>query len=615
MTLAASLPKLGGMFQAIRLVLLCLTLLLPGCNAQAEPVHGIAMHGAVALPPGFDHLPYADPAAVKGGRLSLGFFGTFTSLNPFNLNAGSTAQGLNGNVFQTLMARSLDEPFSLYGLVAQSIETDEARSYATFRLNPLARFSDGSPVSAEDIVFSFNLLKTQGRPQQRYAYGLVKGVAMPDGMSVTYDLTGIGDREMPLTLALMPVLSRLTTDVAHFADTSLAIPVGSGPYRITEVRPGERLVLSRNPDYWAKDLPIHRGLYNFDTIELNYFRDANTQFEAFQAGLLDYREETNPTRWLSGYRFPALLDGRAIKESLPLGGPKGMEGLAFNTRRPLFADARVREALAEMFDFEWINSHVFGNLYTRTNSFYAESELASTGRPASARELELLGPYAAAILPGILAGTWAPPKTDGSGRDREHPRRALELLKAAGFTMANGVLGREDMPLSFEIMVQDINQERLALSFSESLKRIGIDARIRRADEVQYQRRRQKFDFDMMFGSWFTSASPGNEQRSRWGSASADQEASFNLAGAKSPAIDAMIVALLAAKSHEDFVEAVRAYDRVLLSGMYIIPLFHRADFWIASSSLLAHPAALPHYASPLFGPSGTLDMWWRKAP
>ena len=581
--------------------------------APAPISHGIAMHGTPALPPDFDHLPYADPAARHGGKLAIGFQGTFDSLNPFNILAGSTAQGLNGNVFQTLMMRSLDEPFTLYGLIAQSIETNADRSFVTFRLDPRARFSDGSPVTSADVAFTFNLLKTKGRPQQRAPYGRVKSIATPDPFTVQYDLSGIDDREMPLTLALMPVLSQAHTDVALFDQTSLVPPVASGPYRVSKVRIGEKLVLAKNPDYWARDLPVHRGLYNFDTIEINYFRDATSLFEAFQAGLLDYREETTPTRWLTGYDFPAIRDGRIIRQSLPVGGPKGMEGMAFNTRHALFADVRVREALTLMFDFEWINIHVFGGLYTRTNSFFANSDLASTGRPASPKEKILLAPWPDAVRDDILRGEWSLPRSDGSGRDRDMPRRALALLAAAGYGLADGKLVKDSVPLAFEIMVQDTNQERLALNFAGSLKRIGVTADVRRVDEVQYQRRRQKFDFDMMFGTWAASASPGNEQRSRWGSASAAQEASFNLAGVQSPAIDAMIDSIVAAKTRNDFVTAVRAFDRLLLSGFYIVPLFHRGDQWFAASSQLARPARLPGYGAPLFG--ATLDQWWRKTP
>ncbi len=587
----------------------------PQAGEDTGPRHGIAMHGEPALPPDFTHLPYAKPDAPKGGRLSIGFQGTFDSLNPFNLKAGSTAQGLNTNVFQTLMVRSLDEPFTLYGLIAQTIETDEAREHVTFRLDPRARFSNGTPITADDVLFTFELLKSKGRPQQRAAYGQVKKIEAKDALTIAYDLTGTDDRELPLTLALMPVLSRQHTDAERFNETSLDIPVGSGPYRIESIKPGEILNLKRNPDYWGKDLPVHRGIFNFDDIRIEYFRDAAALYEAFKGGLVDYREETNPTRWLTGYDFPAMKSGKLAKESLPIGVPKGMTGFAFNTRRPLFKDARAREALGLMFDFEWVNAKLYGGLYRRTKSFFDESDLSSHGRAASLHERALLAPFPGAVRADILEGQWAPPKTDGTGRDRSTARRALDLLKEAGFTLSEGVLTERanGKPVEFEMMVTDRNQERLALNYAESLKRIGVSMRVRLVDEVQYQRRRQKFDFDMMLGFWAASASPGAEQRGRWGSASAQQEASFNLTGAASPAIDAMIAALLAAKTQADFTDGVRALDRVLLSGFYIVPLYHAADQWFAHSTALARPERSAQFAAPLFG--ATLDTWWRKAP
>ncbi len=603
---------------AMRRGLAAFGLALTGCAAYAGETTvapGIAMLGEPALPPDFDHLPYADPSAKKGGRLTLGVQGAFDSLNPFNVNAGSTAQGLSGNVFQTLMARNQDEPFTLYGLIAQSIETNADRSRVVFHLDPRARFSDGAAITAADVRFTFDLLRAKGRPQNRVVYSLVKNIATPDPQTVAFDLTGVGDRELPLILALMPVLSKAHTDIEHFASSTLTPPVGSGPYVIEKVDPGRELTLRRNPDYWAKDLPISRGLFNFDEIRIEYYRDANAMYEAFKAGLLDYREETSPTRWLTGYDFPAVQDGRDKKLALPLGGPKGMAGFAFNTRREVFADARVREALGYMFDFEWINAKLFGGLYRRTKSFFDDSDLSSVGRAADAGERTLLAPFPGAVRADILAGTWRPPKSDGSGRDRAMARHAIALLKDAGYDIHDGVMTRErnGEPLAFEIMVADRAQERLAVNFAQSLQRIGIEARVRLVDEVQYQRRRQKFDFDMMPGSWFASASPGNEQRTRWGSASADQEASFNLAGARSPAIDAMIDALLAAKTPQAFTDAARALDRVLLSGFYIVPLFHAPDQWFAYSSKLAFPERTARYASPLFG--ATLETWWRKRP
>ena len=576
------------------------------------PHHAIAMHGSPALPPGFTHFPYAEPAASKGGRLALGVQGTFDSLNPFNLRAGSTAQGLIGNIFQPLMARSLDEPFSLYGLVAESIETDDARSYATFRLDPRARFSDGQAITADDILFTFELLKRRGRPQQRAAFALVRGASAPDARTIRYDLAGIGDREMPLTLALMPVLPRHATDVSTFDDPSLAVPVGSGPYRIAEVRAGERLVLARDPAYWAKDLPSQRGSFNFDAIDIEYYRDANSMFEAFRAGLLDVREETSPSRWANAYEFPAIRDGRDVREALPIGGPKGMTGFAFNLRRGLFDDVRVREALGLVFDFEWVNANLYDGLLTRTQSFFDESDLAAVGRPASAAERALLAPFPGAVRDDILDGTWHPQRSDGSGLDRVAPRRALALLAEAGYEVVDGQLIHEGRPFVFEIMVQDRIQERLALDYADSLARIGVVAQVRLVDEVQYQRRRQTFEFDMMVGAWLASASPGNEQRARWGSASADQPGSFNLAGVKNPAIDALIDVLLAARRREDFTTAVRAYDRVLLSGFYIVPLFHAANELVAWSAALGRPATLPAYGPPV--PGATFETWWRES-
>lgn len=589
---------------------------LDGARAgeSQKPAHGIAMHGAPALPPDFTHLPYAEPSARKGGRVALGLQGTFDSFNPFNLKAGSAAQGLVGSVYQTLMFRSLDEPFTLYGLIAQSVETDEARSHVTFRLDPRARFSDGSPISATDVRFSFELLGKRGRPQHRAAFQLVKAIETPDATTVRFDLAGANDRELPLILALMPVLSRKHTDVENFDNASLAIPVASGPYVIKQVRPGQSYVLERNRDYWAKDLPIHRGFYNFDEIRFEYFRDATTFYEALKAGIIDYREETDPTKWLTGYDFPAIADGRLVKTALPLGGAKGMQGLAFNTRRPVFGDVRVREALGLLFDFEWINSNFYGGLYRRTKSFFDETELAATGRPADARERMLLAAYPGAVREDILEGKWAPPVSDGAGLDRTLARRAMALLSQAGFALERGQLrNASGAVLTFEIMVTEREQERLALIFAHSLRRVGIDARVRQVDLVQYQRRRQKFDFDMTFGAWIASNSPGNEQRNRWSTQSAGQESSFNLAGAQSPALDGLIAAMLKAVDPAEFRSAVRAYDRVLQSGFYIVPLYHKPEQWIVHSRDLSYPTRLPRYGNPLFGQ--TLETWWRRSP
>ena len=584
-------------------------------SGVSGPQPGLAMHGEPDLKAGFSHFPYVNPSAPKGGKLTLGFPGTFDTLNPFNLKAGSAAHGISGNIYQTLMTRSLDEPFSVYALIAKSIETDAARSWVIFRLDPRARFSDGKPVTSRDVKFSVELLGKQGRPQHRAAFRLIKSVQTPDEHTVRFDLAGANDRELPLILALMPVLPAHATNVERFANSSLDKPLGSGPYILRQVEPGDALQFVRDKNYWAKDLPTQRGLYNFDEIRIEYYRDGASLFQAFQAGLTDYFEEGNPTRWRTAYDFPALRQGRVIKATLPVGGAKGMVGFAFNTRRALFADVHVREAISAMFDFEWINANIFGGLYKRTRSFFDNSDLSASGRPATANEKALLAKWPGAVRADIMNGTYKVPVSDGTGRDRAPARFALGLLKQAGFRLENGRLvdGRSGKPFGFELLVSDREQERLALLYAQSLRRIGITVDVRQVDQVQYQRRRQKFDFDMIMGWWIASNSPGNEQRNRWSSTSADIESSFNLAGVKSPAIDGLIGKMLGAQLRDDFETAVRAYDRVLQSGFYIVPLFHKPDIWITHSNKLAFPRPLPRYASPLF--SETLETWWRKSP
>ena len=384
-------------------LLICLIAQLMGMTTPASAqgrMSALAMYGQPAFA-GTLPLPYANPAAPKGGKIELGLQGTFDSLNPFNLKAGSTAQGLNSNVFQTLMMRSLDEPFTLYGLIAETCETDDARSFILFHLSPKAHFSDGHALTTEDVLFSFNLLKTQGRPQQRAAYAQVKHVDSLSPQDIRFDLSGVQDREMPLTLGLMPILPKHATDVAHFAESSLNIPVGSGPYTVASIVPGSELTLKRDPNYWAAGLPVSQGLYNFDTIHISYMRDNNAVFEAFKAGLVDFRTETDAARWLNAYDIPAVRDGRIIREAQPFGLPKGMDGFAFNTRRALFADIRVREALGMVFDFEWVNTKLYGGLFRRSASFFDDSPLSSHGHPASIGERALLKPYAGVVRDDI----------------------------------------------------------------------------------------------------------------------------------------------------------------------------------------------------------------------
>ncbi len=603
--------KLGS----IRVVLTAFAMLTSSlCGAREQIVHAIAMHGAPAQS-GLEPLTYVNPSAPKGGRLDLGLQGTFDSLNPFNLKAGSTAQGLMGNVFQTLMMRSLDEPFTFYSLIAQSLETNDERSFVTFHLNPKAHFSDGHALTTEDVAFSFELLKLKGRPQQRSAYPQVKRVDILSPTDIRFDLTGLADREMPLTLALMPVLPKHATDIEHFGESSLKIPVGSGPYIIENISAGTELTFKRDPHFWGADEPNLKGLYNFDTLHVTYMRDPNVVFESFKAGNLNFITENDASRWLNAYDFPAIHDGRVIKVAQPLGLPKGMDGFAFNTRRSLFADIKFREALGLLFDFEWVNAKFYGGLYKRSLSFFDDSNLSSHGHPASKGELALLKPYPDAVRDDILAGTWQPIMSDGSGRDRALPQAAMAILTKAGYHLKDGrLIAPAGNEVSFEIMVESREKERLALLYSESLRRVGIMVSIRFVDEVQYQRRRQQYDFDVMIGSWIASPSPGNEQRGRWGSAAAKNEGTFNLTGASSIAIDAMIEAVLAATGDEEFQDAVRALDRVLLSGFYIVPLYYKPDQWIAYSSQLEKPAKIPMYGiTP--DPFTTLATWWSKSP
>jgi peptide/nickel transport system substrate-binding protein len=583
-------------------------LLAGGLTATAgEPRHGIAMHGEPAMAAGFSAFPYVNPAAPKGGRLVQAALGTFDSLNPLIVK-GVPAVSVRGYVIESLLTRGYDEPFTLYGLLARSVETDEARSYVTFRIDPAARFSDGTPVTAEDVIFSWQLLRDKGRPNFRTYYVKVAKAEAIDARTVRFDLAGSNDRELPLILGLMPVLAKHAVDPETFEETTLKPPVGSGPYVISEVDAGHSVTLSRNPAYWGRDLAVNKGLWNFDTLRFDYYRDANTQFEAFKKGLSDVRVETDPGRWETTYDFPAVRDGRVIKEAFPTGLPQGMSGFVFNTRRPVFGDIRVREAIALLFDFEWINKNFFFGQYRRTMSYFAGSELSAYHRPADARERALIAPFPDSVRPDVLDGTWALPESDGSGRDYDTLRRALALLKSAGYELTGTELrhrasGRR---FGFEILVTTKDQERLAIAFSRNLRRAGIDAHVRVVDAVQYDQRRITFDFDMIQYRWEQSLSPGNEQAFYWGSAAANEEGSRNYMGVRSAAIDAMIAAMLKATARDDFVAATRALDRMLLSGIYVVPLFHLPGQWVARWSYVRHPAK-----TPLSG--FVAEAWWRE--
>jgi peptide/nickel transport system substrate-binding protein len=576
-------------------------------RAAAEPAHAIAMHGSPALPEGFAAFPYVNVDAPKGARVTLGSSASFDNLNPMIVR-GEPVQGIREFVVESLMARSQDEPFTLYGLLAETIDVPESRNEVTFRLDPRAKFSDGTPVTTDDVLFSFEALRDKGRPNYRTYYKKVVRTEVLSEREIRFVFAGAEDRELPLILGLMPVLPRHAMNADTFDETTLAPLIGSGPYRISTVDPGRSITYTRNPDYWGRDLPVNRGRFNFDEIRFDYYREGSTLFEAFKTGSIDLRNEDDPALWAKGYDFPAAADGRVVREDMPIGLPAGMTALVFNTRRPVFADERVREALLALFNFDWVNRSFFHGLYKRTQSYFERSELSSSGRPADDRERTLLAPFPDAVLPEIMAGTYRVPESDGTPHNRSNARRAFEILEAAGYKL-NGeqlVNLKTGQPLTFEILASNTGQERLLSAFTGDLARLGITARIRVVDSAQYQSRLTNYDYDMIQFTWPASLSPGNEQLFRWSSRVADDPGSYNYAGVKNPAADAMIAAMLAAESNEDFVSAVHALDRVLLSGHYVIPLFHSPVQWIASWSRLAHPAKIP-----LFG--FNLDTWWSK--
>jgi peptide/nickel transport system substrate-binding protein len=575
--------------------------------ATSGPSHAIAMHGAPALPADFSAARYVNPAAPRSGRLTQGVLGTFDTLNPFVVR-GLAAQSIRGYVVESLMARGYDEPFTLYGLLAQTVETDDARSFVTFTLNPAARFSDGRPVSAEDVVFSWQLLRDKGRPNLRAYYSKVKQAQIVGERAVRFDLSGSDDRELPLILGLMPVLAKHAINPDTFEETTFEPPLGSGPYVVKAVDAGRKLTLARNPAYWGKDLPINRGFWNFEEIRFDYYRDDNAYFEAFKKGLYDIRAEHDPARWQRGYDFPAFRAGRVVKEAFPDGLPKPLQAFVFNTRRPIFADIRVREAMAMLFDFAWVNQNFFFGLYKRSAGYFDGSELSAIGRPADASERALLAPFPGAVREDVMNGTWRPSASDGSGRDRTALKRALALFEAAGYELEGTTLRHRasGRPFAFELLVTTRDQERLALSFARDLKRAGIAVRVRVVDAVQFDRRRLTYDFDMIPNRWDQSLSPGNEQHFYWSSESAGIDGTRNYMGARNPAIDAMIAALLKAREREAFVSAVRALDRALISGFYVVPLFHLPEQWVARWTRIGRPQATSLY--------GYLpETWWRE--
>lgn len=581
-------------------------------SSAAEPRHGIAIIGEPALPAGFANLPYANPDAPKGGNIGYGVVGTFDNLNPFILKSmRTTARGVIdtafGNlVFESLMQRSADEPFTLYGLLAETIDTDEGRTWAEFQLNPNAKWSDGTPVTPEDVIFTYETFTAKGRPPYSKRMDKIAKIEKTGERGVKFTFNEKSDREFPLIIALTPIIPKHATS-ATFDEPSLSGVVGSGPYVIDKIEPGTRITFKKNPDYWGKDLAVKKGLDNFESVSIDYFKDETAQFEAFKKGLFDVFPEGDPAKWAKNYDFQAVTDGKVKKEAFVAGTPSNMFSFVFNTRRPVFADRKVRTALAMLYDFEWTNKNLFEGAYSRTGSFWQNSELSALGVPASEGEKALLQPYADKLLPEVMDGTWKPVETDGSGRDRETILRAVMLLKEAGFNVKDQKMtGADGKPLTFEILCANGSEEKLALVYQRTLAKVGIDAQVRTVDDAQYQQRRQVWDYDMVMATYSASLSPGIEQVGRWGSSSKDGEGTFNYAGVAEPGIDAMIVAMGKSKSRAEFVDAVRALDRMLISGQYVVPLHHLKEQWIARWDRVEHPEK-----TALFGYQ--LPAWWAK--
>ena len=568
-------------------------LLTASSLAFAAPKHGIAMHGEPALPPDFAHLPYTNPDAPQGGVLRQAVVGSFDSVNPFIVK-GQAAAGVRSYVFESLMGRNWAEPFSLYGLLAETIDVSDDRQTFTFKLRPEAKFSDGTPVTSEDVKFSLETLRDKGRPNFRNSYSKITKVETPDARTITFTQDA-GDRELPLIVGVMPILSKAFWQGKDFSLTTLDAITGSGPYVIKSVKAGESIVFARNPDYWGKNLPIQKGLWNFDEVHFDYYRDMNAAFEAFKSGLADVRIETDPVRWNTGYDFPAVTEGKVALDKVEQRTPAPAAGFVFNTRRKIFEDPRVREALVMAFDFEWANANLFSNAYRRTYGYFSGSELSSEGKPADERELKVLGEAAKKLRPEFLDGTYKQPVSDGSGRDRAVLRKAVGLLAEAGWTVTDqGLANAEGQPFAFTIAVQNKDQEKIALHYQRTLRAIGINAEVRTVDSAQFTALQTAYDYDMIPATWYNSLSPGNEQMLYYGSEGRTVEGTRNYPGIADPAVDATIKAMLDATTREDFVAAVRAEDRLLVSGFYMVPFFDAGGQWVARWKHIGRPEAQP---------------------
>jgi microcin C transport system substrate-binding protein len=575
----------------------------PAPAAGARRSHALSLLGEPALPADFPHWPWVNPDAPKGGEIALTALGSFDSFNPFILR-GTAAVG-STLIYDTLLQESPDEASSEYAHLAEWVEVPEDRMGVTFGIRETARWHDGRPVTADDVVWTFNTLRNQGRPFYRAYWGDVTEAVADNPRQVTFRFRTNENRELALILGQMVVMPRHFWEGKDFARPTLEPPLGSGPYRVERFEPGRTVTYRRVEDYWARDLNTRRGTNNFDTIRYEYFRDATVAFEAFKAGQVDFRTENIARNWTSGYDFPAVRRELVRRDEIRHELPTGMQAFVVNLRRPLFQDARVRQALGEVFDYEWLNANIFSGLYARTTSFFSNSELASSGLPQG-RELEILTRYRGRIPESVFTTEHRLPVTDGSGNNREGLRRALDLMRQAGWTVQNRrLVNAQGQRFEFEILLNGPTMERIALPYVQWLQRLGIEARVRTVDPAQYQVRVDAFDYDMTVDVMGQSLSPGNEQRDYWTCEKARQNGSQNVAGICDPVIDELVEQIITAPDREELIHRTRALDRVLLHNHFVVPHWHNRRFWIAYWDRFGRPPRNPRYGL------GFPDSWW----
>ena len=574
-------------------------------SGLANKMHGIAMHGLPMHGSDEKHLPYVNPDAPKGGVLRLGVYGSFDNLNRIAFK-GSRAAGL-GYINDTLMRRVWDEAFSLYGLIAEYAEMPEDRSSITFYINPKAKFHDGSPITREDVLFSLETFQNKGTPNQKKTYGKVIKTELVDQNGIKMIFVNNEDKELPLIIAgFLPIVPKKYYENIDVTKTFLDIPLGSGPYTIESLEPGRQIKYQRVKDYWAKDLLANKGQYNFDTLIYDYYKDSNVLLEAFKVGEYDYRREYNAKRWQSNYTFDAVDRGDVILQEMKNDRPTGMNALVMNSRKEIFNNPQVRLALSYAYDHEWINKALYNNAYTRTDSYFDNSPLASSGLP-SENELKLLNPWKNQLPKEIFNQTYQPPVSDGSGMPRDNLRIAKKILEGEGWFVEDGKLMKDGKEFAFEFLIVSPSVEKIALAFQKTLEVLGITMSVRTVDSSQYQARMLNYDFDMIKASWNVSLSPGNEQQFYWGSEVGKKDGSKNYAGVNSPVVDSLIETLIGAKTREELTTAIHALDRVLLWGHYVIPLYHSNTDRIAYWNFLEFPDEIPLYGL-------VIESWWANS-